>query len=275
MTSTAAALDALSSAIRDAGPSIVAFSGGVDSALVLRVARDVLGDGAVALTTVGPTLPAEEEAEARRFGEELGVTHLFVASHELDNPDYASNPTNRCYFCKTELYTLCHAEREKLGLRSILDGVNRDDLGDHRPGLTAADENGIRHPLIEARLGKDAVRALCKELGIGLWDKPSFACLGSRFPYGTTITAERLTRLERCESLLRELGLKGFRVRFHDTIARLEVNVADLPRLVDPAVRARIVEGIRAEGFTYVTLDLEGYRTGSLNAGLAQLGARG
>lgn len=274
MSSTVSALDALSGAIEDAGPSIVAFSGGVDSALVLRVARDVLGAGAVALTTVGPTLPAEEEAEARRFGEALGVRHLFVESHELENPDYARNPTNRCYFCKTELYTLCHAEREKLGLRSILDGVNRDDLGDHRPGLTAANENAIRHPLVEAGLGKDAVRALCKDLGIELWDKPSFACLGSRFPYGTNITAERLTRLERCESLLRQLGLKGFRVRFHDAIARLEVNVADLAKLVEPEVRTRVVEGLKAEGFTYVTLDLEGYRTGSLNAGLAQLGER-
>lgn len=274
MTSTSAALAALRGAIRDAGPSIVAFSGGVDSALVLRVARDVLGASAVALTTIGPTLPAEEEAEARRFGEALGVRHLFVESRELENPDYARNPTNRCYFCKTELYTLCHAERERLGLQSILDGVNRDDLGDHRPGLIAANENEIRHPLIEAGLGKAAVRALCKELDIALWDKPSFACLGSRFPYGTAITAERLTRLERCESLLRQLGLEGFRVRFHDTIARLEVNLADLAKLVDPGVRARVVEGIKAEGFTYVTLDLEGYRTGSLNAGLARLGAR-
>ncbi len=267
-------MDALRSAIRDAGPSIVAFSGGVDSALVLRVARDVLGDGAVALTAVGPTLPAEEEAEARRFGESLAVQHVFVASHELENPDYARNPTDRCYFCKTELYALCHAERERLGLRSILDGVNRDDLGDHRPGLTAAHENGIRHPLIEAGLGKSVVRDLCRELGIELWDKPSFACLGSRFPYGTTITLDRLNRLERCERVLRELGFRGFRVRFHDAIARIEVNVADLPKLVDPAVRSRIVAGIKAEGFDFVTVDLEGYRTGSLNAGLARLESR-
>ncbi|MFN7950996.1 MAG: ATP-dependent sacrificial sulfur transferase LarE [bacterium] len=271
---SAAAMDALRSAIRDAGPSIVAFSGGVDSALVLRVARDVLGDGAVALTAVGPTLPAEEEAEARRFGESLAVQHVFVASHELENPDYARNPTDRCYFCKTELYALCHAERERLGLRSILDGVNRDDLGDHRPGLTAAHENGIRHPLIEAGLGKSVVRDLCRELGIELWDKPSFACLGSRFPYGTTITLDRLNRLERCERVLRELGFRGFRVRFHDAIARIEVNVADLPKLVDPAVRSRIVAGIKAEGFDFVTVDLEGYRTGSLNAGLARLESR-
>ncbi len=271
---SASTLAALRRVIQAAGPSIIAFSGGVDSALVLHVARDVLGDDAVALTAVGPTLPAEEEAEARRFGESLGVRHVFVSSRELENPDYARNPTNRCYFCKTELYTLCHGERERLGLRSILDGVNRDDLGDHRPGLVAADENGIRHPLIEAGLGKEAVRELCRELGIELWDKPSFACLGSRFPYGTSITLERLGRLERCERVLREQGFRGFRVRFHDAIARIEVGVADLPRLVDPEVRERIVRAIKAEGFEFVTLDLEGYRTGSLNAGLARLETR-
>ncbi len=270
---TMSGLDALREAVRQAGPSIVAFSGGVDSALVLQVASEVLGDGAVALTAVGPTLPAEEEAEARRFGEDLGLgaRHLFVASHELENPDYAGNPTNRCYFCKTELYALCHGERQRLGLRSILDGVNRDDLGDHRPGLVAATENTVRHPLVEAGLGKQEVREICHMLGIDMWDKPSFACLGSRFPYGTSITLDRLTRLERCERVLRQLGMRGFRVRFHEQIARIEVNVADLPRLVDPTVRERVVNAFKAEGFAYVTLDLEGYRTGSLNVGLAPL----
>jgi uncharacterized protein len=247
---------------------LVAFSGGVDSSFLLRVAADVLGSRCIALTTVSAAVPEQDEAQARRLAHTLGVHHLVVATDELESSDYARNPTNRCYFCKHNLYTVTRAEADRLGISHIADGANLDDLDDHRPGLRAASEFGVRHPLIEAGLGKDAIRALSRDLGLETWDRPSSPCLSSRIPYGTAITRERLEQVAAGERLLRELGFRELRVRHHEQMARIEVPAADLHRLLEPATRATITARFRELGFAYVTVDLEGFRSGSLNEGL-------
>jgi uncharacterized protein len=245
--------------------ALVAFSGGVDSSFLLRVAADVLGPRCVALTTVSPTTPADDLEDARQLAAALGVEHVVVDANELEIPGYAENPTNRCYFCKDNLYTLCLAEARRRGLAAVLDGANVDDLGDHRPGLQAATEQGVRHPLVEAGLAKADVRAASHALGLATWDRPSSPCLSSRFPYGTRITSERLARVEAAERFLRERGFRELRVRFHDTVARLEVPAADMPRLLEPETRVAVVDELRRLGFLYVALDLQGFRSGSLN----------
>jgi uncharacterized protein len=246
------------------GSVLVAFSGGIDSALVLRVAHDVLGDRAVGLTAVGPALAVRERNAAARIANEIGAPHLFVTSSEIDDPGYRANAGDRCWFCKSELYRITAQKREQLGLAWVANGTNSDDLGDHRPGLAAADEARVRSPLVEARIGKSNVRAIAREIGLSVWEKPASACLASRIPHGTEVTPERLAQVEALEAALFELDLSHVRVRHHGPVARIEVSRDDLLRAFD--MRGQIVAAGKAAGFTFVALDLEGYRTGSLNA---------
>jgi len=256
----------LQSILHDAGDALVAFSGGVDSALVARVAHEVLGERAVALTADSPTFPAEERAIARAMTRELGMRHVLVDSHELESEGYASNTGDRCYFCKSELFDLATDKARELGLTWVMDGTVLDDLGDHRPGLVAASEHAVRHPLVEAGFDKAAVRDTARALGVPVWDKPSFACLGSRFPVGTRVTQDRVEMVGRLESLLRVYGLRQFRVRYHlvddQPMARIEVDPGELEVLVREGIRDALVELSHQVGFRWVTLDLEGYRSG-------------
>jgi len=206
---------------------------------------------------------------AVRLAAQFGVRHLVVDADELQIPGYAANPVNRCYFCKDNLYRICAAQAAELGIAHIVDGANLDDLGDYRPGLTAAGEHQIRHPLVDARLGKQEIREFSHACGLPTWDKPSSPCLSSRFPYGTAITNEGLARVAAGEQLLHQLGFGECRVRYHDTIARIEVPAAQLPRLVSPEIRAELVRELQRLGFLYVTVDLQGFRSGSLNEALA------
>jgi uncharacterized protein len=249
--------------------ALVAFSGGVDSAVVLKVAFDVLGARAKALTAVGPALPTRELAEARRIAAEIGVDHLVVDSHESEDPNYRENPVDRCYYCKSELYRITAREASRHGLSHVLNGTNRDDLGDHRPGLVAADEAGVMSPLVVAGLDKAAVRAVARELGLGVWDKPAAACLASRIPYGTEVTRTRLAQIEALEVDLRALGLRVVRVRYHHEVARIEVGEAELAHAF--AQRDAIVAAARRYGFAFAALDLAGYRQGALNHALPLL----
>ncbi len=246
---------------------VVAFSGGVDSAFLLRVATEVLGPRCHAVTAVSQTMARSEVRDAVALARELGLgdRHHVVDSHELDVPGFAENPVNRCAMCKTELMEVATPLAERLGGAEIVLGTNVDDLGDVRPGIAAARERGARMPMVEAGLTKAEIRALSRELGLRTWDKPQLACLSSRFPYGTRITPERLRRVDELEDGLRGLGFRQLRVRFHDEIARLEIERAELARAVDPEVSERIVALGKRLGFAYVALDLAGFRSGSLN----------
>jgi len=261
-------LDRLRDLLAGMPSALVAFSGGVDSTFLLRVARDVLAERCVALTTVSPTTPPDDVAEAKRLAAAFGVVHVLVDTDELAIAGYADNPTNRCYFCKDNLFTICADEAGRRGLAVVIDGANRDDLADHRPGLVAAAERGVRHPLVEADLSKLEIRAASRELGLESWDRPASPCLSSRFPYGTRITPERLARVAAAERVLRERGFRELRVRLHEQIARLEVPVDEMPQLL--RMREAIVTELKRLGFTYVTLDLQGFRSGSLNETLGR-----
>jgi uncharacterized protein len=248
---------------------VVAFSGGVDSTFLLWSATKILGaDRVLALTATSPTYPLREQNESRRLAEALGVRQELFESNELEIPGFADNPPRRCYHCKHELFALCLERAGALGFATVLDGANRDDLGDYRPGHEAARELGVRSPLLEAGLTKADIRELSRRAGLPTADKQAFACLASRFPYGTRITAERLQQIDSCEEFLLASGFRTVRVRYHGDTARIEVAADELPRLFDTTLRVAIVTHFRQAGFTYVALDLEGYRTGSMNAGL-------
>jgi pyridinium-3,5-biscarboxylic acid mononucleotide sulfurtransferase len=269
-------LDRLRAAVRAHGPALVCFSGGVDSTLLLKVAADELGEACHALTAISDTMARAEREEARRLGVALGLgaRHHIVESRELERPGFKQNPTDRCYLCKTELLEIAAPLAERLGGAVIFLGTNLDDLGDHRPGLTAASERGAVHPMVEAELTKADVRALSRLLELPTWDKPQLACLSSRFPYGTEITPERLARIDRFEEELRALGFRQLRVRFHDTIARLELDADEMRRAFEPDTRARLLRVGRELGFTYVAVDLAGYRTGAMNEGVVSIRRR-
>ena len=254
---------------------VVCFSGGVDSSYLLAESVSVLSQNAVALTAVSPSLAREEGTDARRLAQQLGARHLLVETHELDDPRYAANPVNRCYFCKVEVYGVAVEQARRLGILHVLDGFNVDDRGDHRPGRRAAQEYGVRSPLDELEFTKADIRQAARRIDLPVWDKPALACLSSRFPYGTPITPERLTQVGRCERVLRDLGFRVYRVRYHDSVARLEVAAEELQKLLAPEVRGEITQRFREAGFTYVTVDLQGYRTGSLNEAVRGVPHRG
>ena len=257
-------LDRLKRILTDMGRVAVAFSGGTDSTLLLRLACDWLGaERVLALTAVSPSQPAAERAEAEAVARRIGVRHLLIETPELADADYSANPPERCYVCKRIILEclIRHARNE--GFPQVVDGSNADDLSDHRPGARAARELGVRGPLQEAGLSKTAIRAVARSLGLPNWDKPSAACLASRVPYGTPITADLLARIEQAEAGLRQLGIRQLRVRHHGPVARIEVEPGDFGILL--AHRDAVVEHLRVLGYTYVTLDLAGFRSGSLN----------
>lgn len=251
--------------------AIVAFSGGVDSSFVLRVAHDTIGERVLALTTTSPTMPTDDRLNAAAMAQSLGVRHMMIESNELEVAGYARNPVNRCYLCKHNLFTVCEEKARELGIEIILDGLNLDDLHDYRPGIQAAAEMRVRHPLVEAELTKSEIRELSRMLGLPTWDRPASPCLSSRFPYGTEITLEGLRKVERSEQALRVLGFKVVRVRYHGEVARIEVEASEIGRILDPVTREAVDRQLREIGFRFVTVDLRGFRSGSLNEGLQTL----
>jgi len=261
-------LDRLNDLLRQTGGVLIAFSAGVDSTFLLKVAHGILGEGAIALTAASPTAPPGELEAAKTFAASLGCRHIILDSHELVNPSFHQNPVNRCFFCKDELYRICRDQAERLGIGAVVDGTNLDDLKDHRPGLKAAEAWGVRHPLVDAGMTKDDIRRHSRELGLPTWDKPASPCLSSRFPYGTEINLERLKQIAACELFMKGLHFREFRVRYHGDLARIEVAQNEFDRLCEKATRAAIIEKFKAVGFHYVSLDLQGFRSGSMNEAL-------
>ncbi len=247
---------------------LIAFSGGVDSAYLAIAAAAALGDRALAVTADSPSYPDTHRQLALTIARDFGFPHEVIHTAELDRPEYRANPANRCYYCKDELYGRLAAIARERGMAVVVDGNNADDRGDYRPGRQAAREHGVKSPLDEAELTKDDIRELARAAGLASWDEPASACLSSRIPYGHEVTDARLRQIERAEAVLRDLGFRIFRVRHHDDTARLEIAKAEMPRALDPDVNARLVSALKALGYQYVSLDLQGYRLGSLNEAL-------
>ena len=258
-------LDQLKNMIKELGSVAVAFSGGVDSTFLLKVAHDTLGDSAVAITAESPLFPHRESKEAEAFCQEQGIRQMKVSVDELVLDGFCQNPPNRCYLCKKDLFTRMKEIVEENHLGVLAEGSNLDDLGDYRPGLQAIKELEIRSPLRENGLSKAEIRFLLHKMGLPVWEKPSFACLASRFPYREQITAEKIKMVEQAEELLRQMGMYQFRVRIHGKMARIEVLPEDFEKVMKTEHREQIVEAFESFGFTYVTMDLKGYRTGSMN----------
>lgn len=244
---------------------LVAFSGGVDSTFLAQAAHDVLGPRAVAATALSPTYPAHMADQAGALARRIGIRHEWVQSEQMARPRFTANPADRCYHCKDELFERLEPLARTLALRSVAEGTNLDDLSQHRPGLIAAREHGIKSPLVEAELTKSDIRELSRERGLPTWDQPASPCLSSRFPTGLPITIERLSQVDRAEAVLRDKGFRELRVRHHEDIARIEVGEAELARFADPVLRAEIVAALKDLGFRHVALDLAGFRSGSLH----------
>lgn len=255
----------LVSIVRSLESVVVGFSGGADSTLLVKVAADQLGDRALAVTAVSPSYPERDRREAIDLAARIGVKHLLVDSHEFEEPGYVANAPNRCYFCKRELFEILRATAREHGIACVAYGAITDDLGDFRPGMEAATQAGARAPLLEAGFSKQDVREVSRRLGLSTWDRPAAACLSSRIPHGTPIDPRDLKRVETCEDFLLGIGLRQVRVRAHGEIARIECGPEDLPRLLEPRLRERLTAHFKEAGFRFVTVDLEGYRTGSLN----------
>lgn len=262
----ASRLDELRDHLQKLGSVLVCFSGGIDSALLLAVATEVLPQGkAIGMTAISPSLAPSEREDAEKLAREIQADLRLVESHEIDRPDYAKNEADRCFHCKTELYEIAERKRRDWGIEHILNGANLDDLGDYRPGMDAAHNAHVKMPFIDIGFGKADIRAAAKELGLPIWDKPAAACLSSRLPYGATVTRERLDQVANMEAGLKALGFRQVRVRWHERIARIEVPIEELGALIDEARREAIIKLGKASGFQYITLDLAGYRTGSHN----------
>jgi len=261
-------LSKLQELLTEMGSIAVAYSGGIDSTYLLKVAYDCLGENAVALTAISASLPAQELAEAEEIARWIGARHILIESHETQDPRYLANTSARCYFCKTEVYTELVDYSRQNGYAWVVDGSNLDDVGDHRPGRQAASEHGVRSPLLEAGLVKEEIRQLARQAGLPNWDKPAAACLSSRIPYGTLISLEMLSQVEQAEQVLRQLGIRQARVRHHENIARIEVEPQDFSLVIEH--RQMIHTALQALGYTYITLDLAGFKSGSLNASLGK-----
>lgn len=260
----------LKSILRGLGSVAIGFSGGVDSTFLLKVAKEVLDEEVLAVTARSSTYPEREFLEAKKYARDFNAKHLVITSEELDIEGFSKNPIDRCYHCKNELFSKILAVAEEKGYKYVLDGSNLDDVGDYRPGMKAAKELGVRSPLKEAELTKEEIRILSKKLNLPTWNKPAFACLSSRFPYGNEITEEKLTMVEKAEEHLRSLGIRQTRVRHHENIARIEVDPKEREKFFDVNILDDIGDRLKKIGFTYVTLDVLGYRSGSMNEVLSQ-----
>lgn len=272
MTSNASdKLAQLQAIFRDMDQALVAYSGGIDSTLVAKVAHDVLGSSALAVTANSPSLMPEDFIDAKSQAAAMGIAHKVVETHEMENEQYTSNPVNRCYFCKSELHDTLRPLADQLGYPYVVDGLNADDLQDYRPGIAAAKERGVRSPLAEVGITKLEVREISKQIGLPWWDKPSQPCLSSRFPYGELITTEKLHRVGRAERYMRDLGYRNLRVRSDGETARIELMPAEIQGFVAKVDLPALVEAFQGFGFTYVTLDLEGFSSGKLNRVLSEV----